>query len=386
MLLAKRLDDARVAKLKVKAKRYAVPDPELRGHYVRVSTRGLKTFWAVTRDPNGKQFWRMIGEASKMSIDGARQEAAKVIRSIRGAAPDSFEAIAEQWLKLHCAKLRPDSVAEYRRSVRRMAEAWEGRDLASIERDDITKLLDVLEQKHGTRAANYALQTFRALANWHQSRTRHYRSPIVPKMWRGERVKRDRILTDQELRAVWKQAEANGVYGALIRLALLTAQRQAKLASMKWSDIEDGVWTIATAPREKGNAGKLALPREALDIIEAQPRGDSPYVFPASGTRKGRGYVSGWSQMKRAFDRKAPIAPWVFHDLRRTARSLMSRAGVSSHVAERVMGHVLPGVEGVYDRFSYDAQKGDALQRLAATINSIVAPPPDNVRKLRRAS
>jgi integrase len=224
------------------------------------------------------------------------------------------------------------------------------------------------------------------LANWHQSRTRHYRSPIVPKMWRGERVKRDRILTDQELRAVWKQAEANGVYGALIRLALLTAQRQAKLASMKWSDIEDGVWTIATAPREKGNAGKLALPRETLDIIEAQPRGDSPYVFPASGTRKGRGYVSGWSQMKRAFDRKAPIAPWVFHDLRRTARSLMSRAGVSSHVAERVMGHVLPGVEGVYDRFSYDAQKGDALQRLAATINSIVAPPPDNVRKLRRAS
>jgi integrase len=379
MLLAKRLDDARVAKLKVKAKRYAVPDPEMRGHYVRISTRGAKTFWAVTRDPSGKQYWRMIGEASKMSIDDARQEAAKVIRSIRGAAPDSFEAIAEQWLALHCAKLRPDSVAEYRRSVRRMAEAWEGRDLASIERDDITKLLDVLEQKHGTRAANYALQTFRALANWHQTRSRHYRSPVVPKMWRGDHVKRDRILSDQELRAVWKQAEANGIYGALVRLALLTAQRQAKLASMKWADIEDGVWTIATAPREKGNAGALILPGAVLAIISEQPRSGA-YVF--GGAKP----ISGWAKRKKAFDRKVPLAPWVFHDLRRSARSLLSRAGVRSDIAERVMGHAIAGVQSVYDRHSYADQKADALQRLAATINSIITPPPPNLVKLRKSS
>jgi integrase len=387
MLRAKRLDDAGVAKLKVKSKRYAVPDPELRGHYIRISTIGTKQFWTVTRDPEGKQFWRMVGSHPDMQIDDARTEAAKIIRSIRGAQPNSFEAIAEQWLKMHCAKLRPNSVAEYRRSIKRMAEAWQGRDFSSIERDDVTNLLDQIEHGSGLRTANYALQTFRALANWHQARSRHYRSPIVPKMWRGERVKRDRILTDAELCAVWKQAEANGVYGALIRLALLTAQRQDKLASMKWSDITDGVWTIATAEREKGNAGALALTKEALAIIEAQPRGDSPYVFPASGTRKGRGYVSGWSQMKRAFDAKLAIAnDWTFHDLRRSARSLMSRAGVRSDIAERVMGHAIAGVEGVYDRHSYAAEKSEALQRLAATLISIVTPPPKNVRQLRKAS
>jgi integrase len=69
---------------------------------------------------------------------------------------------------------------------------------------------------------------------------------------------------------------------------------------------------------------------------------------------------------------------WTLHDLRRTARSLMARAGVRPDVAERVMGHVIVGVEGVYDRHSYRDEKADALQRLAALIDSIVHPR-DNV-------
>ena len=148
-----------------------------------------------------------------------------------------------------------------------MNAAWDGRDFASIERDDITALMDEVEASSGTREANSVLQTFSSLANWHAKRTRHYRSPIVKGMWRGKKVKRDRILSDDEMRAVWKQAEANGIYDALVRLALLTAQRQDKLASMKWSDVEYGVWTIATEEGEKGNAGVLVLPEAAVRII-----------------------------------------------------------------------------------------------------------------------
>ena len=199
--------------------------------------------------------------------------------------------------------------------------------MPSIERDDVTKLLDEIEENHGTRSANYALQVFSSMANWHATRSRHYRSPLVKGMRRGKATKRDRILNDDELRAVWKQAETNGTFGALVRLALLTAQRQDKLASMKWSDVKDGVWTIATEEREKGNAGELVLPDAAVAIIENKFRGPrkSPYIFPA-----GTGYVSGFSKMKRAFDRKVKIAPWTFHDLRRTAKCLMQRAGVSA--------------------------------------------------------
>jgi integrase len=262
-----------------------------------------------------------------------------------------------------------------------MTEAWDGREFASIGRADVANLLDSIELQNGPRQATYCLQVFSSLANWYAARDDNYRSPLVKGMRRGSPIKRDRILNDDELRAVWKVAETNGTFGALVRLALLTAQRQDKLASMKWEDVKDGVWTIATEEREKGNAGVLVLPDAAVAILDAATSYSKRegYVFPAA---RGTGYVSGWSKMKRAFDAKVKIAPWAFHDLRRTARSLMSRAGVTSDIAERVMGHAIAGVEGVYDRHSYRDEKADALKRLAQQITDIVIPPPSNVRRL----
>ena len=140
---------------------------------------------------------------------------------------------------------------------------------------------------------------------------------------------------------------------------------------MKWADVTDGVWTIATAEREKSNAGSLALPAQALAIIEAQPRlGDNPYVFAGRGLRPLQ-----FSQSKAPFDAKLPKMPrWTLHDLRRTARSLMSRAGVRPDISEAVFGHAIPGVEGIYDRHRYDAEKAAALERLATLIDGIVNP------------
>jgi integrase len=161
---------------------------------------------------------------------------------------------------------------------------------------------------------------------------------------------------------------------------LLTGQRREKVATMRWADVVDGVWTIATAEREKGNAGSLALPAQALEIIEAQARiGENPYVFAG----RGNGCYD-ISQSKRPFDAKLPKMPhWTLHDLRRTARSLMARAGVRPDIAERVMGHAIAGVEGVYDRHSYREEKADALRSLAALIDGIVNPRA-NIHKLQR--
>jgi integrase len=69
---------------------------------------------------------------------------------------------------------------------------------------------------------------------------------------------------------------------------------------------------------------------------------------------------------------------WTLHDLRRTARLLMAEAGVAENVAERVLGHALPGVRGVYNRYDYADEKADALQRLAAKIETIINPPSGN--------
>src|SRR5207344_2757667 len=132
---------------------------------------------------------------------------------------------------------------------------------------------------------------------------------------------------------------------------------------------------IPAEDREKGTGGSLVLPAMAIDIIRAQPHfGSNPFVFAG----RGDGHFNGFSPCKKAFDKKMKIAPWVIHDLRRSARSLMSRAGVRPDIAERVMGHAIPGVEGIYDRHSYRDEKAEALRRLAALIDTIVHPPLGN--------
>jgi integrase len=114
------------------------------------------------------------------------------------------------------------------------------------------------------------------------------------------------------------------------------------------------------------------LPQAALAIIRGQPRlASNPYVFAG----RGGGHMNGFSKCKRTLDGILPdVAPWTVHDLRRTARSLMSRIGVRPDISERVMGHVIGGVEGVYDRHSYKQEKADALSNLAHLIEGLLSP------------
>ena len=125
----------------------------------------------------------------------------------------------------------------------------------------------------------------------------------------------------------------------------------------------------------------MKLPKLALDIINAQPKfASNPYVFAG----RGNGPINDMATAKAALDAASGVSGWVLHDLRRSARSLMSRADVRPDIAERVLGHAIKGVEGVYDRHRYDAEKADALQRLANLVETIINPPADNVRQLRR--
>ena len=391
----KTLTDNMVAKLRPGPKRITLPDPELRGHYVRITPRGAKSYVAVARDPLGKQIWATIGAADVFKVEEARERAREVIKRIKdGLAPfeapppkpDTFKAVAKSYLKRHVKARGLRSESEIERILDKyILPAWKDREFVGIRRGDVTKLLDLVQDANGARQADYCLAVIRQITNWHASRSDDYNSPIIRGMGRvdSKNRKRARVLDDDELRAVWRAAEDNGTYGAIVRLALLSAQRREKIASLRWEDVTiDGEWRVPAEEREKGSGGALVLPELALEIIRAQRRvGESPYVFPA---RRGDEHFSGWSPCKRALDAKLPdMEPWRVHDLRRTARSLMARAGVRPDVAERVMGHVMQGVEGVYDRHSYRDEKADALRRLAGQIELILNPPADNVTPIR---
>ncbi len=393
MVRRRRFTDKTVAELEPQAERYIKPDPELAEHYIRVRPNGAKSYVVVARGPDRKQRWKTIGAVSLYSLDEAREKARKAIKAIKSgedpAPPESFAAVIDEWfgraVQSQDPKKRLRSEAEIKRFVDRMKKPWSGRNFISIRRIDVAKLLDDIEDKHGARQADYALAVIRQAANWYANRHETYQSPIVKGMrrWKPKDNQRKRILNDDEIRAVWKQAKGSGKFGAIVRLLLLTAQRLDKVAALCWEDVpDDGVWRIATKAREKGNAGILELPDAALAIIREQHRLESnPHVFHA---QRGDGYFSGFSKAKVAFDEKVKVngealPSWRLHDLRRTARSLMSRAGVRPDIAERVMGHALPVIEGTYDLHEYRKEKAEALRRLSDLIDVILNPPTGNV-------
>jgi integrase len=381
--MRKTLTDKGIAALKPRPKRYAYPDPELAGHYVRITPNGAKSFATVTRSPDGKQVWTTLGATDRMTVATAREMARDAITRVRAGMPafeskgETFGDVVASWRKRHVERNGLRSRDEIVRLLERhILPAWHNREFISIRRSDIAALMDRMEDENGARQADYALNIVRSIMNWHAVRTDSYNPPMVRGMRRqsAHAQARGRILDDGEIRAIWKAAENSGTFGAFVRIALLTAQRRAKVLGMRWADIsESGEWTIPKEPREKDSAGTLVLPDIALAIIRAQPQlGKNPYVFAGRGVKPINGFSKGKTRLDAVLPKGTP--PWVIHDLRRTARSLMSRAGVSSEHAERVLGHRISGVEGVYDRHSYRDEKADALRRLAALIDAIVHP------------
>ena len=375
------MTDKGVAALKPRAQRYAVTDLELRGHWIRVQPTGAKSYWAVARNPDGRQVWTHIGPADAMPIDDARDVARRILSRVRSGLPavepkaETFGAVVENWRKRHVEANGLRSASEINRLLNvHVLPIWKDREFTLIRRSHVAALLDKVEDEHSARQADYVLNVVRSIMNWFATRHDDYNPPIVRGMKRQKVASRARVLDDNEIRAVWKAAEANGTFGAILRLCLLTAQRSRKVAGMKWVDFNDeaGEWNVPKEPREKDTGGTLVLPEAALAIVRAQNLiGDNPYVFAG----RGEGPYKGFSAGKVAIDAKLPgMKAWTIHDLRRTARSLMSRAEVRPEIAERVMGHAIGGVEGIYDRHAYRDQKADALARLATLIDGIVHP------------
>jgi integrase len=371
-------------------------DAVMPGLVLRVNYGGAKAWRALYYvSKNGKNGKRIttpttykLGRYPHLRLKEARERARQFLadpqKALTQVETGSFQDVAENFIKRHVEHEKLRTQDEIERVLRRYVyPQWGHRPFRDIKRSDMAQLLDRIVDENGARQADVCLAVIRKLMNWFATRDDHYVTPIVKGMGRSksDTRKRKRSLSDDEILALWKACDGEGTFGALLKTALLTAQRREKVATMKWSDIADGVWTIPVEKREKAHAGSLQLPQAVLAIIEAQPRlAGNPHVFAAG---KGKGPINSFSQRKEELDAKLPKMPhWQIHDLRRTARSLMSRAGVPSDHAERVLGHAIVGVEGVYDRYGYCKEKGHALVELATLVGRIVNPPKGGVANL----
>jgi integrase len=291
--------------------------------------------------------------------------------------------VAEQWLERHVRGNKLRGERETGRIISRYIVPHIGnRIFTEVRRRDIAELLDLIEDQSGKPMADHVLKTFRSMARWVQLRDETYNPPLTTGMSRVPKGqgRRKRILGDDEIRAVWGAA---GQYGDFVRLALLTAQRREKLITLRWDDVKDGVWTIRTEAREKGNPGKLKLPQAALDILNRQPRFiGNPHVF--AGRNNGPTGVFGSGTYKAEFDKLCGVTDWRVHDLRRTARSLMSRAGVQTEIAERILGHAQGEMIEIYDQHDYAVEMAAALEKLATLLERIINPRGEKVVALKQ--
>jgi integrase len=263
-----------------------------------------------------------------------------------------------------------------------------------LKRRQVVEMLDAVEDKAGPVMADRVLAHVRKAFNWQAARDDDFLSPIVRGMARTKPKERarQRVLTDDEICDIWQSLETADVpscYPRYVKMLLLTMTRRNEAADMNASEVDGDLWTIPGERYKNKLDHVIPLSPQAKALIGAKPEGFKGSNWFAFSTTDGARPFSGFSKAKISLDaaiakaRKTEGRPkmprWTLHDLRRTARTLMSRAKVPEDHAERAMGHVIAGVRGTYDRYSFLEEKREAFQKLADLVAIILAGPVDNI-------
>ena len=397
--MSTKLTDIAIQNLKAGDMRREVPDPGCAGLYLVVQPSGRKSF-AVRYRFDGQprkltlQAGLSLAAARKLTADAMHEvakgrdpsEAKKTTRAkVKAAKADTVQALCENYLKRESHKLR--TAHERERELKRLVYPVIGDvPLSTLKRSHIVAMLDKIEDENGPKMADLALAYVRKIFNWHASRVDDFISPIVRGMSRYDAKANEgtRILDDDEIRRLWAATEPNETvprpFHALVRFLLLTGARRDEARELPWSEINRSDWHLPSARNKVKKDLTRPLSKAAQDVLKGLPVVDGgTFVFSSDGHRA--------LSLTAPFARlaaQADIAGWRLHDLRRTARTLLSRAGINSDIAERCLGHVIGGTRSAYDKHDYQAEMQQAYEALAALIERIVKPVA-NVTPMRRA-
>jgi len=280
-----------------------------------------------------------------------------------------------------------------RKLERHVLPLWNDIPVQGISRSDAKELL---RQIHATKHPTIALDTLRCIRPifaWALHEEICELNPFDKVKAPGlSSESRDRILSDSEIIAIWNAVDELGYpFGPFYKLLLLTGQRLREIAEMKWLWLDvNGEITFIEIPRSSyktKNPHVIPLSSIAAGALLEVPRFSGEYVL---STTAGFKSISGFSKGKKRLDNIIfdqtghRLDPWVNHDLRRTVRTNLPRLGVSADVAERVIGHVVPGVRGIYDRYTYFNEKHVALENWGRFVEKLVNGEKDNVVSFRR--
>jgi integrase len=367
---------------KPQPKRYEVHDALCPGFSLRVFPTGRKVYGLRYRY-GLKQRRLPIGVHPRISLADARNRAFEALRLVdEGIDPaarrrqlgTTVEAICADFIRQY-ARPRNRSWKEAERILQREFVAVHGqRDIREVKLADILELMDGAIERGAAYQANRIHSNLRKLFNWCATRGIVETSPVLGIKAPTRERARDRVLSDDEIRAVLRAcSEEPYPYRQFVPLLLATAQRRGEVSGLKWSqvDLVAKQWVIPAEMSKNGKPHVVPLNDFALCLLAEIPRFPGcDWVF----TTTRRAPISGFSKALRNIHAHSETSEWRFHDLRRTAASGMARAGIAPYVVEKVLNHIsgtISGVAAVYNRYGYDAERRDALDKWGAFLDDL---------------
>lgn len=366
-----------------------VHDTDLKGFQLRVTPAGKRSFYVYYRAKGAKLQQRRykLGDYPKISVQRARELAQAALGKVATGGDPSAERkkerdrlnsgrvdeIVEQFLTKHALKNRSGSETQriFRRNV---LPVFGKRSIHDITRSDVATLVGDIADTAPTMA-NRVLAAVRKFFNWCYANSIIDSSPAEGVDAPSKETVRDRLLNDNELRAVIAACRATGYpFGSLVELLAVTGQRREEVAAMEWSEIDyqSSTWTIPATRSKNGKAHIVHLSASALRILEAAPR-YAQYVFTTTGSTP----FQGFGKCKVRLDEASAVSDWRLHDLRRTFASGMARLGISPYIADKILNHqshTMSSTAAVYQRHAFLPERQAAMERWSIHVEQLMAP------------
>jgi integrase len=397
------LTDKFLERIRPASRRLEIADARAPGLLLIVQPSGHASF-AVRYRHRGRTRKHTIGSYPTVSLRAARVLASDALRAVaegkdpaaekkrRSEQNDLFPNLVRSFIERYAkpralAKSRPDLWLETARILgmrpdrdnpTALIEAggdvlprWRGHKVHEISRRDVIELLDTICDRGAPVMANRTLAAIRKFFNWCVERDVLQSSPCAGVRAPAVEKARDRVLSDAELSLIWRASVHLGYpWGPLVHLLMLTGQRANEIARLRWTEVDTREKSLALSAERVKNAQahEVPLAEVAHNLFADLPRitNDHGLVF-VSGAGVA---VSSFSRAKAQLDAEIAalsgedLAPWTFHDLRRSMASGLARLGVELHVIEKILNHksgTFRGVVGVYQRHDFASEKRRAM-------------------------
>lgn len=266
---------------------YIVWDTDVPGFGLKVTPTGKRTFFLAYRTTAHTQRKPKIGDFPTLKPEAARRIAQDWAARVRAGgdpsrermeerARESLGTLADLFEDYKAAKASMRSLDETARMFSKDVLPTLGKRRAEdITRADINRLLDKIA-KRSQPVALRVRQALSAFYTWAMPRLPDgFSHPVKSAIPIAPPAARTRVLTDDEIQALWGAVEGLGEpWQTAVRLLILTGQRRSEVLEADWSefDLEARLWTIPAARAKNGHAHLVPLSDAAVDLLRGLGR------------------------------------------------------------------------------------------------------------------